>query len=135
MVVDAFAVADMRTRRARSGELLRIEADTTWGMHPWRKSPRAAVRKLDTLSQPACVPTFNRAWPVPNQGDQRTTEISRTAGPGPVGAPGKPVVYFSDEASAVMRPLPGPARRLQSPLETLTWQEPPVLEVGDDEPQ
>jgi hypothetical protein len=64
-----------------------------------------------------------------------TTKTSRTAGPGPVDNPGKPVVYFSDEASAVMRRLPGLARRTQSPLETLTWQEPPALEGGDDEPR
>ncbi|MEV5043675.1 hypothetical protein AB0N20_02980 [Streptomyces griseoincarnatus] len=91
--------------------------------------------ELDTLSQSAWVPAFSRARPVTNQGDQMTTKTSRTAGPGPVGTPGKPVVYFSDEASAVMKPLPGPARRLQSPLETLTWQEPPAMECGDDEPQ
>ncbi|MFJ4878484.1 hypothetical protein ACIP93_25225 [Streptomyces sp. NPDC088745] len=62
-----------------------------------------------------------------------TTEMPRTAGPGPAGAPGRPVAYFSDEASAVMRPLPGPSRRLRSPLQTLTWQEPPAPEAGDDE--
>ncbi|MER5549910.1 hypothetical protein ABT072_47865 [Streptomyces sp. NPDC002589] len=64
-----------------------------------------------------------------------TTKTSRTAAPALVAAPDKPVVYFSDEASAVMRPLPGPGRRLQSPLETLTWQEPPAPEDGDDEPR
>ncbi|MFI6689504.1 hypothetical protein [Streptomyces sp. NPDC050485] len=64
-----------------------------------------------------------------------TTKTSRTAAPAAVGTADKPVVYFSDEASAVMTPLPGPARRLQSPLETLTWQEPPTLADGDDEPR
>lgn len=102
---------------------------------PPEKSSRATVRTMDTLSQSAWVPAFSRARPVTNQGDQMTTKTSRTAGPGPVGTPGKPVVYFSDEASAVMKPLPGPPRRLQSPLETLTWQEPPAVECGDDEPQ
>lgn len=82
----------------------------TWGNDPAEKSPRGTVRKLDTLSQSAWVPAFNRARPVTNQGDQMSTKTSRTAGPGPVGTPGKPVVYFSDEASAVMKPLPGPAR-------------------------
>lgn len=64
-----------------------------------------------------------------------TTQTSPAAAPGPLGTPEEPVVYFSDEASTVARPLPGPARRLKSPLETLTWQEPPALEEGDDEPR
>ncbi|MFF8271436.1 hypothetical protein ACF059_29215 [Streptomyces sp. NPDC016562] len=61
-----------------------------------------------------------------------TTKTSRTAAPASAGTPCKPVVYFSDEASAVMAPLP-PARRLHSPLETLTWQAPPALEDEDDD--
>ncbi|MFD9047921.1 hypothetical protein [Streptomyces zaomyceticus] len=48
------------------------------------------------------------------------------------GAPAQPVVLFSDEMSAVMSPLPGPARRLQRPLETLLWQAPPALENEHD---
>ncbi|MFG2334645.1 hypothetical protein ACGFMM_34270 [Streptomyces sp. NPDC048604] len=60
-----------------------------------------------------------------------TTKTARQS-PGPSGAPDEPVVYFSDEASAVMRPVPGPALRLKSPLETLTWLAPPALEDGDD---
>ncbi|MCX5174180.1 MULTISPECIES: hypothetical protein [Streptomyces] len=62
-----------------------------------------------------------------------TTKTSRTAAPASASTPDQPVVYFSDEASAVMAPLPGPARRLHSPLETLTWQAPPALEDEDDD--
>ncbi|MGW8354319.1 hypothetical protein [Streptomyces wedmorensis] len=47
-------------------------------------------------------------------------------------APAKPAVLFSDEMSAVMSPLPGPARRLQRPLETLLWQAPPALQDEHD---
>ncbi|MFE5591168.1 hypothetical protein [Streptomyces sp. NPDC056549] len=50
-----------------------------------------------------------------------------------VDAPNKPIVLFSDEISAVMSPLPGSARRLQRPLETLLWQAPPALE-GEYDP-
>ncbi|MFE5974342.1 hypothetical protein ACFQ64_19540 [Streptomyces sp. NPDC056460] len=47
-------------------------------------------------------------------------------------APAQPVVLFSDVMSAVMSPLPGPARRPQRPLETLRWQAPPALEDEHD---
>ncbi|MFJ3641349.1 hypothetical protein ACIPRD_16530 [Streptomyces sp. NPDC090108] len=46
--------------------------------------------------------------------------------PGAVGA------LFSDEASAVTRAVPGAARNLPRPLDTLTWQEPSALDDGDD---
>lgn len=101
-----------------------------------KKSPGTAGRTLDTLAQPTCVPAFNRAWPVTTQGNQMTTtKTSRAAAPGPLATPVRPVAYFSDEASTVARPLPGSARRLSSPLETLTWQEPPASEEGADEPR
>ncbi|MCX4791892.1 hypothetical protein OG369_39225 [Streptomyces sp. NBC_01221] len=63
-----------------------------------------------------------------------TTNASRTAAPAPAHTSDKPVALFSDEASAVMRPVPGPTRLMPRPLDTLTWQEPPALEVehGDD---
>ncbi|MDX3207723.1 hypothetical protein ABZZ79_22760 [Streptomyces sp. NPDC006458] len=43
------------------------------------------------------------------------------------------VALFSDEASAVTRAVPGAARNLPRPLDTLTWQEPPALEDADDD--
>ncbi|MGC9496941.1 hypothetical protein [Streptomyces sp. WG7] len=43
------------------------------------------------------------------------------------------VALFSDEASAVARAVPGAARNLPRPLDTLTWQEPSVLEDVDDD--
>ncbi|MFD0271361.1 hypothetical protein ACFVGY_33045 [Streptomyces sp. NPDC127106] len=62
-----------------------------------------------------------------------TTTKTARQNPRLSGAPDKPVVYFSDEASAVMRPVPGPAQRLRPPLETLMWQAPPALDDGDDD--
>ncbi|MET7695320.1 hypothetical protein ABZT06_46840 [Streptomyces sp. NPDC005483] len=47
--------------------------------------------------------------------------------------PGASVALFSDEASAVTRAVPGAARNLPRPLDTLTWQEPPALEDADDD--
>ncbi|MFE0777024.1 hypothetical protein [Streptomyces sp. NPDC058861] len=43
--------------------------------------------------------------------------------------PAKPVVLFSDEASAVAQTaqIPEWARATRSPLEHLTWRQPPVL--------
>ncbi|MFE0775426.1 hypothetical protein [Streptomyces sp. NPDC058861] len=57
-----------------------------------------------------------------------TTKTSRTTTAASAGTAGKPAVLFSDAASVVMSPLPGPVR---SPLETLTWQEPPTLEEDE----
>ncbi|WP_143196764.1 hypothetical protein [Streptomyces sp. CB00455] len=56
---------------------------------------------------------------------------ANTAAPMLVHDPAQPVVLFTDEASAVMNALPIPDRHLPSPLETLTWQEPPALEDED----
>ncbi|WP_331752157.1 hypothetical protein [Streptomyces sp. NBC_00829] len=64
-----------------------------------------------------------------------TMKTSRTAAPVPAHMSGEPVVLFSDEASAVMTPVPGRAQRLPRPLDTLTWQEPPALESADDDSQ
>jgi hypothetical protein len=61
-----------------------------------------------------------------------TTRTSRPAAPRPVRTPGNPVALFSDEASAVTKAVPGAARNLPRPLDTLTWQEPPALEDPDD---
>ncbi|WP_078886771.1 hypothetical protein [Streptomyces sp. NRRL F-5527] len=52
--------------------------------------------------------------------------------PVPSRTPGAPVALFSDEASAVTRAVPGAARNLPRPLDTLTWQEPPAMEDVDD---
>lgn len=57
---------------------------------------------------------------------------SSAAAPMPVQALAESVVLFTDEASAVMNPLPTQDRPMPSPLETLTWQEPPALEYEDD---
>ncbi|MEU4110943.1 hypothetical protein AB0M92_24700 [Streptomyces sp. NPDC051582] len=46
-----------------------------------------------------------------------------------------PVALFSDEASAVMTPVPGSGQRLPRPLDTLKWQAPPALEGVDDDSQ
>ncbi|MFJ4526547.1 hypothetical protein ACIP4Y_37545 [Streptomyces sp. NPDC088810] len=62
-----------------------------------------------------------------------TTQTSREAAPAPVRTPGNLVAVFSDAASAVTRAVPGAARNLPRPLETLTWQEPPALEGADDD--
>ncbi|MFI8952527.1 hypothetical protein ACIGO6_39405 [Streptomyces sp. NPDC053750] len=50
--------------------------------------------------------------------------------PVPSRTPGAPVALFSDEA--VTRAVPGAARNLPRPLDTLTWQEPPAMEDADD---
>ncbi|ODA70304.1 hypothetical protein [Streptomyces sp. AVP053U2] len=62
-----------------------------------------------------------------------TTKTSSPAVPVPSCTPGAPVALFSDEASAVTRAVPGAARNLPRPLDTLTWQEPPALEDADDD--
>ncbi|OEJ30112.1 hypothetical protein [Streptomyces subrutilus] len=59
------------------------------------------------------------------------TNTANTAAPLPAHVPATPVVLFTDESSAVMNALPVPDRHLPSPLETLTWQEPPALEDED----
>ncbi|MFD4611376.1 hypothetical protein ACFWOT_25475 [Streptomyces sp. NPDC058440] len=61
-----------------------------------------------------------------------TTKTSSPAVPMPSSTPGAPVALFSDEASAVTRAVPGAARNLPRPLDTLTWQEPPAMEDADD---
>ncbi|MFD0437351.1 hypothetical protein [Streptomyces chartreusis] len=61
-----------------------------------------------------------------------TTKTSSSAVSVPDRTPGAPVALFSDEASAVTRAVPGAARNLPRPLDTLTWQEPPALEDADD---
>ncbi|MFF9458614.1 hypothetical protein [Streptomyces flaveolus] len=58
-----------------------------------------------------------------------TTKTSSPA----VSAPGTHGALFSDEASTVTRAVPGAARNLPRPLDTLTWQEPPALEDADDD--
>ncbi|MEU8545133.1 hypothetical protein AB0C52_34905 [Streptomyces sp. NPDC048717] len=58
-------------------------------------------------------------------------KTSSPAVPAPGRTPGAPVALFSDEASVVTRAVPGAARNLPRPLDTLTWQEPP--ELGDTE--
>ncbi|MER6195980.1 hypothetical protein ABT234_01185 [Streptomyces sp. NPDC001586] len=60
-----------------------------------------------------------------------TTKTSSAAAPARTAD--RPVALFSDEASAVMRAVPVPARHMPRPLDTLTWQEPPALEDGDDD--
>ncbi|WP_079001114.1 hypothetical protein [Streptomyces sp. AS58] len=62
-----------------------------------------------------------------------TTKTSSPAVSVPGRTPGAPVALFSDEASAVTRAVPGAARNLPRPLDTLTWQEPPALEDADDD--
>ncbi|WP_331731375.1 hypothetical protein [Streptomyces sp. NBC_00073] len=62
-----------------------------------------------------------------------TTKTSSAAAPAPARTSEQPVALFSDEGSAVMRAVPVPARHMQRPLDTLTWQEPPALEDGDDD--
>ncbi|MFD8882208.1 hypothetical protein ACFV0H_06745 [Streptomyces erythrochromogenes] len=62
-----------------------------------------------------------------------TTKTSSPAAPAPARTADQPVALFSDEASAVMRAVPVPARHMPRPLDTLTWQEPPALEDGDDD--
>ncbi|KOV41915.1 hypothetical protein [Streptomyces sp. H036] len=60
---------------------------------------------------------------------------TKTTGPA-ASAPGRTTgtlgALFSDEASAVTRAVPGAARTLPRPLDTLTWQEPPAVEDADD---
>ncbi|MCL3999079.1 hypothetical protein [Streptomyces lavenduligriseus] len=60
-----------------------------------------------------------------------TTKTSSSAARVPGRQPG--AVLFSDAASAVTRAVPGAARNLPRPLDTLTWQEPPAPEVADDD--
>ncbi|MFF9870053.1 hypothetical protein ACF1G0_32505 [Streptomyces sp. NPDC013953] len=62
-----------------------------------------------------------------------TLKASRPIAPGSVRTPGNPVALFSDKASAVTKAVPGAARNLPRPLDTLTWQEPPALEDADDD--
>ncbi|MEV7419564.1 hypothetical protein [Streptomyces sp. NPDC089919] len=57
-----------------------------------------------------------------------TTKTSGAATRVSVRTPDKPVVLFSDEASAVTTAGFAGARQLPRPLDTLTWQEPPALE-------
>ncbi|MFD3543260.1 hypothetical protein ACFWUQ_27695 [Streptomyces sp. NPDC058662] len=59
-----------------------------------------------------------------------TTKTSSTAASATGRTPG---AYFSDEASAVTRAVPGATRSLPRPLDTLTWQEPPALDDADDD--
>ncbi|WDN55892.1 hypothetical protein [Streptomyces clavuligerus] len=59
------------------------------------------------------------------------TRTRTSAAPGR--APGIPGAFFSDEASAVTRTVPGAARNLPKPLDTLTWQAPPALGDADDD--
>lgn len=61
-----------------------------------------------------------------------TTKTSSPAVSVP-GCTGVSVALFSDEASAVTRAVPGAARNLPRPLDTLAWQEPPALEDADDD--
>lgn len=135
VVVDAFAAADVRTGEcARSGgRPVGSEEGLSSGSGP-RESPRAAVRNLYTLSQPAGVPAFSRARPGTNQGDEMTTtKTSSPAAAAPGRTPGTLGDLFSDEGSAVARAVPGAARNLPRPLDTLTWQEPPAMEDADDD--
>ncbi|MET9834433.1 hypothetical protein ABZ302_31975 [Streptomyces sp. NPDC006237] len=62
-----------------------------------------------------------------------TTKTSSPAAAAPGRTPGTLGDLFSDEASAVTRAVPGAARNLPRPLDTLTWQEPPALEDADDD--
>ncbi|MFJ3728397.1 hypothetical protein ACIPYQ_38330 [Streptomyces sp. NPDC090045] len=62
-----------------------------------------------------------------------TTKTSSPAAPVTGRTPGNPVALLSDEESAVTRVIPGAARNLPRPLDTLTWQQPPVLEDEDDD--
>ncbi|WP_435057801.1 hypothetical protein [Streptomyces sp. bgisy060] len=61
-----------------------------------------------------------------------TTKTSGPAASALGRTPGTIGALFSDEASAVTRAVPGAARTLPRPLDTLTWQEPPALEDEDD---
>ncbi|MGY4963545.1 hypothetical protein [Streptomyces sp. 900105245] len=61
-----------------------------------------------------------------------TTKTSSSAVAVPSRTPGAPVALFSDEASAVTKAVPGTARDLPRPLDTLVWREPPALEDADD---
>lgn len=111
------------------------EESLTCGRGPG-KSSRTVDSNLGTLSQPARVPAFKRAWPATHQGEQMTTtKTSGTAAPAPAHTSGMPVALFSDEASAVMTPVPGSGQRLPRPLDTLKWQAPPALEGVDDDSQ
>ncbi|MER7760190.1 hypothetical protein [Streptomyces sp. NPDC097619] len=61
--------------------------------------------------------------------------ITKTAAPAAPSSDRAPVTLgalFSDEASAVTRAVPGAARHLPRPLDTLTWQEPPAAQDTDD---
>ncbi|MEW2391709.1 hypothetical protein AB0933_25485 [Streptomyces venezuelae] len=61
------------------------------------------------------------------------TKTSSAAVSGLGRTPGTTGGLFSDEASVVTRAVPGTARNLPRPLDTLTWQEPPALEHADDD--
>ncbi|GLX22437.1 hypothetical protein [Streptomyces lavendulae] len=61
-----------------------------------------------------------------------TTKTSSPAVSVPSRTPGAPVALFSDETSAVTKAVPGAARNLPRPLDTLVWREPPALEDADD---
>jgi hypothetical protein len=52
----------------------------------------------------------------------------------PVLPPARPVVLFSDEASAVARAVRIPERvdTTRSPLEHLTWRQPPATDTDTD---
>lgn len=61
-----------------------------------------------------------------------TAKISSAAVPVP-GRSGGAVAFFSDEASSVTKAVPGAARNLPRPLDTLTWREPFAPEDADDD--